>query len=88
LELTISPQFLVPRPTHAALLIEDLMNLTEPSAKAVFTPPGCREEVATTLAAPDQGRPPTSLYQHDLRLGVCVWLYENLSLSHQLPFYV
>ena len=43
----------------------------------------------TKLAAPVQGRPllrPWSLYQQDLRLGVMLWLYENLSAIHQSPF--
>src|SRR5262249_10238178 len=76
-ELTTSLPFLVPSAAHAWKLTELLMNLTDPSQNAVLAPPGCREDAATTLAAPDQGCPRTpvlSVYQHDLRLGVWVWL--------------
>ena len=74
-----SPPFLVPRDTQVWLLMADMMNLTEPSAKAALTPPGCLDDAATMFAAPVQGRPvpllsPWSLYQHDLRFGPIVWL--------------
>ena len=73
-ELVASLPFLVPSAFHVLRSTALLMNLTDPSQNAVLAPPGCREDAATTLATPDQGRPPTSLYQHDLRFGGRVWL--------------
>lgn len=50
-ELITSPRFGVESADQVALLTLDLMNLTEPSAIAVFTPPGCRELAEMTLRA-------------------------------------
>ena len=78
-----SPPFRVPRARHVGRLTEFLTNLTEPSPKSTFTPPGWRLDGGTCIdmfTMPVLGNP-----AHVLWFGVEVWLYvvQHMSASDQ-----